>query len=262
MKIVRGIVSVVAAIMLAITFVGAGLAVCLVPPVTHGLSWVFADDALSPFDRNQLAQVADATREYSFGNHDLLALYRTIYDMDVQYRDNVGYSAASVTGSGFPRVDQVTDMSSIDQLRGVFSGASELYCFSEETIAHLDDCNALARVAYPFVIAAAILAFAGLVFTGVTGRRRRFGAVLLSAGAVVIVAAIALAVWAIVDFAGFFAAFHSLFFRGGSWLFPYDSLLICSLPQAFWAAMGAIWLVVTFLLCLLSIVVGRKMVKR
>lgn len=262
MKVVRGIINILTALVLAFTFVGAGFVVCTTPPITHGLSWVFCDDGTSPFDRNQLARVADATRDYSFGNHDLLSLYQVIYDVDMEYRNSVGYSASSTTSANFPRVDQVTDRTSLQQLRNTFEGASEVYCFSKDAISHLDDCYALNRFAYPLVIAAAILALAGLVFTGVTGRKRRLGAVLLGAGIFLIVAFIALGAWAAIDFNAFFTAFHNVFFSKGNWSFPYDSLLICALPTAFWVGMGVVWFIVAVLLSIISILVGKKLVRK
>lgn len=262
MKVVRGIVAFVTTIMLAFSFVGAGFAVCASSPVTHGLSWVFCDDATSPFDRNQLAKVADATRDYSFGRHDLLSLYQTIYDVDVEYRDSVGFSASSTTSAGFPKVSQVTDRTSISQLRDAFTGASEMFCYPQETVSHLDDCYAIARFAYPLIIASAILALAGLIFTGITGKKRKLGGVVLAAGIVVIVAFIALGVWAVLDFQGFFTSFHKVFFSQGNWSFPYDSLIICALPTAFWAGMGVVWFLVALLLSLISILVGFKLVRK
>ena len=262
MKAIRVIINAVTAIMLAFALIGGGFAVCVASPVTHGLSWVFSDDATSPFDRNQLARVADATRDYAFGNHDLLALYQVIYDVDVEYRGSVGYSAASTTSASFPKVDQVTDRTSIAQLRDAFSGASVMYCYSQAELSHLDDCYVIARLAYPVIIAAAILALAGLIFTGITGRKRRLGAVFLAAGVLVFVLFVALAVWAALDFQGFFAAFHGLFFSQGNWEFPYDSLLICALPTGFWVAMGVVWLIIALLLAIVSILIGRKLLKK
>lgn len=262
MRVVRVIIGFVATIMLVFSFVGAGFAVCCTSPVTHGLSWVFCDDATSPFDRNQLAKVADATRDYSFGKHDLLSLYQTIYDVDMEYHDSVGFSAASTTSANFPKVTKVTDRTSISQLRDAFSGASEMYCYPEETISHLDDCYSIGRFAYPLIIAAAILALAGLIFTGVTGKKRKLGAVMLTAGILVIVAIIAVAVYAVLDFQGFFTTFHQIFFSKGNWSFPYDSLVICALPTAFWAGMGVVWLLVSFLISLISILIGAKLVRK
>lgn len=262
MKVIRVIINMVTAIMLAFALIGAGFAICVASPVTHGLSWVFSDDATSPFDRNQLAQVADATRDYAFGKHDLLSLYQTIYDVDMEYQKSVGYSAASTTSADFPKVAQVTDRTSVTQLQNAFSGASVKYCYSQAELSHLDDCYVIARLAYPLIIAAAILALAGLIFTGITGRKRRLGAVFLAAGVLVFVAFVALAVWAVLDFQGFFTAFHSLFFRQGNWAFPYDSLLICALPTAFWIAMGAMWLIIDVLLAIVLILVGGKLVRK
>lgn len=262
MKAIRVIINIVTAIMLAFALIGGGFAVCVASPVTHGLSWVFSDDATSPFDRNQLARVADATRDYAFGNHDLLALYQVIYDVDVEYQKSVGYSAASTTSADFPKVAQVTDRTSVSQLQNAFSGASVMYCYSQAELSHLDDCYVIARLAYPLIIAAAILALAGLIFTGITGRKRRLGAVFLAAGLLVVVIFVALGVWAALDFQGFFAAFHGLFFKQGNWTFPYDSLLICALPTAFWVAMGAMWLVVDILLSIVLVLIGRRLLRK
>lgn len=262
MALVRNIVNAVTALALAALFVVAGFAACLAPPVTHGLSSVFARDDLSPLDRNQLVRVADETRTYSFGAHDELALYQVIYDVDCEYRDSVGYSAASSTSQGFPRVDLVSDRNSLPQLKSAFAGASELYCYSEETVSHLDDCYNIVRAAVPWAIAIVIVAVAGLVFTGATGGVRRMHVVLMAAGIIVFVAFAGLGVWALVDFNGLFAAFHSLFFSQGSWVFPFDSLLICSLPTEFWMGMGAVWLAVSVLLSILSFITGFKLRKR
>ena len=262
MKAVRIIINVVTAIMLAASIVGVGFLACTVPALTHALATVFADDATSPLDRNQLVRVADETRSYSFADHDLLALYQVIYEVDAEYRDAVGYSAASSTSTGFPRIDQVSDKTSLQQLESAFRGASELYCYSQDTIKHLDDCHNVAKTAYPFIAAALILCVAGAVFTGVTGGRRHVGRVLMASGVAVLLCFVALGAWAIVDFGGFFAAFHSLFFSQGSWQFPYDSLLICALPTPFWVGMGVAWFVVALVLSVASIVVGRKLARR
>jgi len=269
MKILGKIAAVVATVALAVAFVGAGFLVCTTPPVTHMLANMFSDDVTSPFSRSQLVQVAEATRDYSFGSHDKAALYRAIYRVDAQYQQLVE-DAGGVVPIGFPQLYVVAegadgpgaDSVKATQYSAVFNGASEMYCFSPETISHLDDCYNLARIAYPLIIVAAIVGIALLVLVGVTGRKRAVGRVLLAAGIAVLVVFAGLGVWAAIDFAGFFTLFHNLFFSQGNWTFPFDSLLICALPTPFWAGMGVVWLVVTLLVCVVSILVGRRLVRR
>lgn len=261
MKVVRGIVAALTAVALALTFVAAGLAVCILPPVTQGLSSMFAKDNLSPFSRAQLVQVADATRDFSFGAHDERNLYRTIYQIDAEYQKTFADAGGTVP-SDFPKLDRVSDLTSLPQLKSAFSGASELYCYSENTVAHLDDCYRLISRAFPVLVVAIAVAIVGLVFTGVVGRKRMVGGVLMAAGIVVLVAFVALGVWAAVDFNGFFRLFHQLFFSQGNWEFPYDSLLICALPTEFWMGMGVVWLAVAVVLSVLSIITGRSLQRK
>ena len=261
MKIARGIVAVITALALAVSFVAAGFAICVLPPVTHGLSSVFAKDDVSPFSRAQLVEVADATREFSFGSHDATALYRSIYEVDSAYRQAI-VGAGGAVPADFPKIDRVTSTSSLPQLKSAFEGASELYCYSANTVSHLDDCYKLASAAFPVVVIVAAIALVGLVFTGVVGRKRWVGGVLLAAGIIVIVAFAALGIWAAVDFNGFFTLFHKLFFSQGNWQFPYDSLLICALPTEFWMGMGVVWLVVAIVVSVLSMFIGRRLSRR
>lgn len=259
MEAFRKIIAGVTAVAVAITFVGVGFLVCIAPPVTHMLSNMFAQDDISPFSRAQLVKVADATREYSFGNHDQLALYRQIYEVDAEYRDSVVRSGGKVP-TDFPSVGEGAVPTNPSELKSVFAGASEMYCYSPDTISHLDDCHAIATSAYPVLVAMAIIAVAGLVFSGVTGGKRRLGSALFGAGITVLVAFVALGVWAAIDFNGLFTTFHQVFFaQQGNWTFPYDSLLICSLPEPFWAGMGAVWLATCVVLSVLAIVVGRNL---
>ncbi|MFR4805136.1 MAG: DUF1461 domain-containing protein [Eggerthellaceae bacterium] len=84
----------------------------------------------------------------------------------------------------------------------------------------------------------------------------------MASGAAVIAVFALLALWVMIDFNGFFAAFHSLFFSAGTWTFSYDSLLICMYPPDFWISMGAVWLVTTLAGCLICLIIGRLLRKR
>ena len=260
MNVARKIASVVAALALAVSFVGAGFLVCTTPPVTSVFANLFSDDATSPFNRSQLVQVAEATRDYSFGAHEKVQLYRTIYDVDAQYRAQVEGEGGTLPAD-FPQLDAISNplATTTLQFAAVFSAASEMYCYSTDTVSHLDDCYTIASVARPTLIAIAVIALAALVFTGVVGRKHAVARAFLAAGIVVIVTLVGLAAWAIIDFNGFFTGFHQLFFSQGNWTFPYDSLLICALPTPFWMGMGAVWLAVTALVSVVSIIVGAKL---
>ena len=86
--------------------------------------------------------------------------------------------------------------------------------------------------------------------------------IMLRVGGIVVLAAFAaLGIWALVDFNGFFSAFHGVFFSQGNWTFAYDSLLICALPTAFWMGMGILWLVVSVVLCAICIMVGGRLLR-
>ena len=258
MNVLKNIAYAVTAVALAVALVALGFAACILPPVTHGLSSMFAKDDISPFSRAQLVQVADATRDYSFGAHDETALYRAIYEVDAAFQKSL-LDAGGTVPTDFPKIDRVNSTSSLTQLKSASEGASELYCYAPATVAHLDDCYKLAASAFPWIIVAAAVAFVGLAFAGVTGRKRRVGSIVFSAGIIVVVAFAALGIWAAVNFDSFFRTFHQLFFSQGNWEFPYDSLLICSLPTEFWMGMGVVWLLVTLFAAVFAIVFGRRL---
>lgn len=261
MRVFQRLIGVITTIALATTFVALGALACLTPPVTHVLSNAYASDDLSPFDRSQLVKVADATRDFSFGSHNELALYQVIYQIDKEYQQSLSAKGGNV-GFNFPKIGQVTDTNSITQMREAFDGASEMYCFSPDTISHLNDCHNIANVAFPALAIVALVAIVGLALTALIGKRRWLGGVLVATGLVVIIVFGALGVWAVADFSSLFAAFHQLFFNQGNWTFPYDSLLICALPTEFWMGMVAIWLAVAGVVSILSVVIGIKLRKR
>ena len=78
--------------------------------------------------------------------------------------------------------------------------------------------------------------------------RRSLGRALHWASGLLALGFIALVVWAVMDFNGFFTAFHSVFFPQGNWTFSATSLLITMYPEHFWVGMGIIW-VISSLVC-------------
>lgn len=260
MQVARRLIGVIAVLAFSVSIVVLGVGACLLPPVTHVLANAHAKDDISPFDRSQLVRVADATRDFSFGSHDESALYKVIYEVDAEYRKNVEEKGGKLE-NGFPALDLVSDPNDVGQLKAANVGASEMYCYSAETVSHLDDCYGLFRAAIPFAVACVIIALVTLVGSAFIGRRKWLGSLVRASGVVVLVVFIGMGAWAVIDFNGFFSTLHQLFFSQGNWQFPYDSLLICSLPTEFWMGMGIIWLVVSALASILSIIIGTKMSK-
>ena len=106
-----------------------------------------------------------------------------------------------------------------------------------------------------------VAACVGCTATAFRGGKRLLGRVLTGAGVSVLAVFALLAAWVAIDFDGFFAQFHSLFFAAGTWTFSWDSLLICMYPPEFWVGMGTIWLVVTVACCVVCITIGRLLRK-
>jgi uncharacterized membrane protein len=113
--------------------------------------------------------------------------------------------------------------------------------FDEAAVSHLLDVRAVlvgARAATG--VAAAVLA----LWVGFAVARKRWRPLArgMRAGAYVVLGVLALSVAAaLLDFSTFFAAFHSVFFKSGTWQFPADSLLIRLFPEPFWVTSGIAW---------------------
>lgn len=257
-KVFHKLAIVLASLAASITLVAVGFGACLLPPVTQGLSQAFAQDDVSPFSREQLVQVADATRDFSFASHDELALLKVMYGVNAEYQDALE-EAGLLPADDAPNLEGVTEADNLAQLRSAFAGASEAYCFPAETVSHLDDCHAVMAVMMPVLVCITLVTAAALSLLGMAGRRRETGVVLSGAGAFVLVTFAVLGIWAALDFRSLFRVLHQLLFSRGNWRFPHDSLLICAFPTRFWMGMGALWLATTISGSVACIVVGQHL---
>jgi len=129
--------------------------------------------------------------------------------------------------------------------------------FDAAAVSHLADVR---DVVVPtrwltLVLLVLVPAWAAIRWRTPDGRRRlsraagTASAALLSATALAILAGL-------LDFDALFAWFHSLFFAEGTWVFPYEALLIRVFPLRFWIAAGATWgvlvLIAAAFLCLFA----------
>jgi integral membrane protein (TIGR01906 family) len=125
-----------------------------------------------------------------------------------------------------------------DPLPATWKGAA---AFDAAAVDHLMDVRRVIAGARVATGIAALLLAAYVVFCIVRSRIERLRTGMRAAAALCGVAVGAAALAATADFSDFFAAFHGLFFKAGTWTFPADSLLIRLFPERFWEASGAAW---------------------
>lgn len=112
--------------------------------------------------------------------------------------------------------------------------------FTEREISHMREVRS---VITGFIAAWAIAAALGLAAVAALGRISGRGAVrvALARGGVltcVLIAVIGLA--ALIDFEGFFGAFHGIFFEGNTWRFDDSDTLLQLYPETFWIVASAV----------------------
>lgn len=261
MDVVKRLVSSITALALTFSLIGIGFLTCVLPLVTLGLSNIYADDITSPFTRSQLVTVADATRDYAFGAHDKDALYRSLLEVNYDYASDVKAHDGKLE-RGFPDLDDVSENATVTDAASAFEGVSDKFWYDSDVISHLDDCNAVAVVAYLVIICALVIAIAGIVACALLGKKTLVGNVLMASGIATLALFALLGIWALFDFNGLFSSFHAIFFPEGNWTFASDSLLICALPTGFWSAMALVWLIVSLLLAALCLLGGFILKKK
>ena len=262
-RIVTSVVAVISAAALAVSLIAAGFAACAVPDVsTKALASVYSTDDASPFTKDELVAAAVQTKHYTIDDNDKAEAYATIAAINAQE------ALAGTAGKGAPKIDATANYAAgelsgeqVAALETAFDAASEHYVLTPDAVSHLDDVLGVVQAAKWWLLAAVVAACVGCTATAFRGGKRLLGRVLAGAGVFVLAVFALLAAWVAIDFDGFFAQFHSLFFAAGTWTFSWDSLLICMYPPEFWVGMGVIWLVVTVACCVVCITIGRLLRK-
>lgn len=262
-RIVTSVVAVISAAALAVCLIAAGFAACAVPDAsTKALASVYSTDGASPFTKDELVAAAVQTKHYTIDDNDKAAVYATIAAINAQE------ALAGTAGKGAPKIDATANYAAgelsgeqVAALETAFDAVSERYVLTPDAVNHLDDVFGVVQAAKWWLLASVVAACVGCTATAFRGGRRLLGRVFAGAGVSVLAVFALLAAWVAIDFDGFFAQFHSLFFAAGTWTFSWDSLLICMYPPEFWVGMGAIWLVVTVACCVVCITIGRLLRK-
>ena len=239
---------------MALLLLASGFIACVLPPTARAIAQgTSSADVRTAFSYDDMVSIADATRDYSFGRHDRDALLQTIYQANVDAAERASQAGCVLV--------EAPDLSGVDesdavQVAQALSRANERFAYSSDALSHLDDCYHVALTAYIALAFAALAMIAGCVFVR---DKRSIGRLLFGAGTVVLGAFAVLGAWAALDFDGLFTVFHELLFSQGNWTFPADSLLICALPTDFWVGMGAVWLAVSAIASILSMLIGCKL---
>lgn len=114
--------------------------------------------------------------------------------------------------------------------------------FDDAAVEHLVDVRDVMVPARWLTLSLLVLVAAWVTLRRRTPSGRRTLAHASAAAATIMLGGAALAVAAgALDFNALFAWFHSLFFAEGTWVFPYEALLIRVFPLPFWIAAGATW---------------------
>jgi integral membrane protein (TIGR01906 family) len=129
--------------------------------------------------------------------------------------------------------------------------------YTNDVIAHLLDVRVVFQACInAFIIASIIL----LVCTITLALKHKYVYIArsLSQGATAVVAlTVLIVILGVLNFNALFNAMHQVFFADGSWLFSYDSLLICALPEPFWIGCAIVLASTLLLFCTLAFVCAR-----
>ncbi len=262
------IACVISAILLAITAVAAGFWACAaIPFTTEMLSSETSEFAASPYDHDSLMSIAVETRAFTvedYTRHEVGSagaesrLAEKI--LEAAYASSAPDSPTANRWNASSRAvlqNAETGEDPVDVLQYLYA-AGPSYALDRDALSHLNDVNGVIANVTPPLIGIAVVAVIMLIVVGRAFGSVALGQTLIGAGCTVLGAFLMLGVWAVVNFSGFFAVFHTLFFAEGSWLFPPDSLLIQMYPTPFWMGMGAVWLFFTCVLSLVSLYVGWR----
>ena len=122
----------------------------------------------------------------------------------------------------------------LDALRTA-SFANGERAFDQREVSHMADVRALVQRLFQLWWLALIAGGGVVIWLWRRGRKRLLATGLLAGGLATLSLLMVMTVIATVAFEPFFIAFHHLFFRGNSWLFPETSTLIQLFPLPFWS---------------------------
>lgn len=200
-----------------------------------------------------MATVAEAARAFSIEGTSIDELYKTILPI---IEDNYPELEKKLTRSGInAHADGESLVDQVDR-RGL-SHMFESYLLPKDALSHLQDCTTWFQTGRISTGVVGAFALAGLVLLFFMRGKKWAGITAQIGAGLVLLLLIALAAWAVIDFNGLFRWMHSILFAQGNWTFSADSLLIQLFPEAFWAAMAALWVLVSVAASIVILFIGR-----
>lgn len=243
-------IAAITALLLAFGLFGSGLVVCMMPQTTQLLGNNFSgwDDATYP--QETMEELAEAVRSFSIDNTGRQLLENTVKDALAQ---------------NFPEVEQgIQEGNTGPNVGGNLAAGGlgignlvSIYTLPESALDHLQDCIPVFTTSRITIVLSLVFALVGIILLIIRRRRRLAGWIMFATPLAVIGIISILGIWAFVDFDSLFTQLHALFFAGGTWLFPADSLLITLFPEAFWMGMGIAWVLISVVACLIVCLIGR-----
>ena len=217
-------------IALAYTLFGLGFVACTTPQATAAIGGTFSGWENSVFPEEDMAAIAEATRAFSIEGAPI---------------DELSDAIRSALENSNPQLAEAFAASGLDiaanqgKAASVAGALSDRYTLPQNALSHLQDCTPIFTT--------------GRISVGRkgAGRAMQLGAAL---GAATL---LALAAWAITDFDGLFTWMHQMLFSQGNWTFSASSLLIQLFPEAFWAAMAALWVICSLICAALCGLLGK-----
>ncbi len=252
------LLSLATSVAVAYSLFGLGFVACTTPQATAAIGGTFSGWENSVFPEEDMAAIAEAARAYSIegasGDSLFAAIESALAEANPslaaafdEWRETSGaaFAEASTAGSG---------SSSLADAAGA---VSERYALSESALSHLRDCTPIFTTGRISVGVVGGFAVAGLVALAIIASRKRAGRTLMAGAGLVFALLFALGAWAVADFDGLFTWMHQMLFAQGNWTFSSSSLLIQLFPEAFWAAMAALWVVASLVCAAVAMVLGK-----
>lgn len=226
-KVLTWVLTAACAVGIAYSLFGLGFLACTTSQATAAIGGTFSGWEHSTFSKENMAQIAEEVRSFSIDGASTDALFSAI--QEATQENNVAESLKS----------------------------SERYTLPENALSHLSDCTPIFTTGRISVGVVGGFSLAGLVALLILAGRKRVGRTIIAGASLVGALLLLLGLWAIVDFNGLFTWMHTMLFAQGNWTFSSTSLLIQLFPEAFWAAMAALWVVASLICAAIAGIAGR-----